>query len=252
MLYLPAESMPADPVAAAGDKDLVQRLEATVIHWTRQIKEVVSNQDNSTSSAASGGEGGGPLDEVDFWGARTQDLSGISQQLGSPELLSLIAVLREAKSSYLTPFDTLAKSIQRGSDEANDNLRFLGILRSHCETLAAAKVTDIAGILPEILSRIRVIGAVSRYYFAEDRLTGLLRKVSNEVIRRCIAAVNVRDVLDGDVKAVSATLSDCIAACQEWRRLYNETAAAVATNPGKRGLLWTFDGMAIFAQVRWL
>jgi hypothetical protein len=39
MLYLPPEPLPEDPGAAAADKDLVQRLEAAVIHWTRQVRD---------------------------------------------------------------------------------------------------------------------------------------------------------------------------------------------------------------------
>ena len=31
---------------AAKQKDLVQRLESTLIHWTRQIKEVLNRQDD--------------------------------------------------------------------------------------------------------------------------------------------------------------------------------------------------------------
>jgi hypothetical protein len=54
------ETQEARHIKAAKDKDLVQRLEATVIHWTRQIKEVVTNQDNATTTA----ETGGPLDEI--------------------------------------------------------------------------------------------------------------------------------------------------------------------------------------------
>lgn len=75
--------------------------------------------------------------------------------------------------------------------QANDNLRFLGILKPTCEALAKASARDIAGLLPELLSRIRVIGAVSRFYWTDERLAGLLRKVSNEVIRRCTADVDV-------------------------------------------------------------
>jgi len=43
VLYLPREGSVLegnDVSLAASDKDLVQRLESTVIHWTRQIKEV--------------------------------------------------------------------------------------------------------------------------------------------------------------------------------------------------------------------
>jgi len=67
-------------------------------------------QDNTSGTA----ESGGPLDEIAFWASRTQDLSGISSQLSQPRLLAIVAVLREAKSSYLAPFDMLAKSIQFG------------------------------------------------------------------------------------------------------------------------------------------
>jgi len=41
-LYIPEEHI-NDVEVAIRDKDLIQRLESTVIYWTRQIKEVVSN-----------------------------------------------------------------------------------------------------------------------------------------------------------------------------------------------------------------
>jgi dynein heavy chain len=211
----------------------------------RLIPLQVSNQDNTAFS----GETGGPIEEIEFWSSRTQDLSGISQQLNAPGLLAIVGVLREAGSSYLGPFEMLAKNIQRGSDEANDNLKFLTILRPHCEALVTAHVRDIPAILPDILSRIRVIGAVSRYYHAEERLTGLLRKISNEVIRRCIAHINIYDIFDGDLLSVMGVLKECLNTCTEWRKCYNETVEAVAANPGARGLVWNFDVMSIFAQV---
>lgn len=80
------------------------------------------------------------------------------------------------------------------SSQANDNLRFLTILKPTCDALAKASAQEIAGLMPELLSRIRVIGAVSRFYWTDERLAGLLRKVSNEVIRRCTANVDVAQV----------------------------------------------------------
>jgi dynein heavy chain len=246
VLYIPSEPLPEDVKAAAKDKDLIQRLEATCIHWTRQIKEVVSNQDGASSSA---GESGGPLDEINFYMSRCQDLSGITSQLKAPGLLQIVAVLREAGSSYLPPFEKLAASIQRGSDEAADNLKVLSILKGPCDNMAGAVPTDIPGLLPDILSRIRVVGAVSRYYYSSERISGLLRKVSNEVIKRCTAAVDISLVFEGDVAAVLATLEQCAACCAAWRKAFDETVAAIALNPGKRGLVWDFEPTSIFAQV---
>ena len=47
VMYIPEEDL-EDLEIASRDKDLVQRLEYVLIQWTRQIKEVVSNQDNAT------------------------------------------------------------------------------------------------------------------------------------------------------------------------------------------------------------
>lgn len=42
-----------------------------VIHWTRQIKELLSSQESLESADTSG-----PLQEIEFWRARCEDLSG--------------------------------------------------------------------------------------------------------------------------------------------------------------------------------
>ena len=57
-LYIPNEDV-SDPESAARDKDLIQRLESTVIYWTRQIKEVTSNQHTQNSVEVTS-----PLDEI--------------------------------------------------------------------------------------------------------------------------------------------------------------------------------------------
>lgn len=97
-----------------------QRLESTLIHWTRQIKEIVNQQD----STEEGGESG-PLAEIDFWRSRSVDLSGIRAQLEHEGISNIVAVLEHAKSSYLDPFRSLSNLIQREAIIAEDNLKFL-------------------------------------------------------------------------------------------------------------------------------
>ncbi len=50
MLYVPEEVIET-PEEAVTDKDLVQRLESTLIHWTRQIKEVRTERGGWASGA---------------------------------------------------------------------------------------------------------------------------------------------------------------------------------------------------------
>jgi dynein heavy chain len=80
---------------------------AILIHWTRQIKEVVTNQDDEAST-----ENAGPLAEIEFWRLRTIDLSGIREQIQKPGVKRIQDVLEIAKSSYLQPFVKLSDLIQ--------------------------------------------------------------------------------------------------------------------------------------------
>jgi dynein heavy chain len=74
-LYIPDEDL-TDIEASAKDKDLLQRLESTVIYWTRQIKELVSNQDSPTSHSVES-----PLDEISYWNKRTSNLNVLTRRL---------------------------------------------------------------------------------------------------------------------------------------------------------------------------
>lgn len=57
-------------------------------------------------------ETAGPLEEIEFWKARNQDLMGISKQLNKPSIKKITKILDTAKSSYVTSFIKLAKQIQ--------------------------------------------------------------------------------------------------------------------------------------------
>lgn len=54
--------------------------------------------------------------------------------------------------------------------------------------LTMAKPKEIPALLPGLLSCIRMIWNLSKFYNTEERLTGLLRKISNEVGLPCTIA----------------------------------------------------------------
>ncbi|RLN72009.1 hypothetical protein BBJ28_00019305, partial [Nothophytophthora sp. Chile5] len=241
VLYLP----PVNPDKFnSKDKDLVQQLESTVIHWTRQIKEVINNQDNAHNA-----EGAGPLEEIKFWEHRTEDLSGITDQLNRDGVKEIVEILHAAKSSYLQPFETLSQIIKQGSTEANDNLRFLQKLSPVCEDIARAQPDEVPLLLPKLLNFIRLIWMYSRHYNTEDRITSLLRKVSNEIIVVCCKKISLPDVFDGNVEASIHHLEQSIQCGVSWKQIYHRASNAVnaaASSPDRR---WNFDETGIFAQI---
>uniref|UniRef100_H2ZI79 Dynein axonemal heavy chain 2 n=1 Tax=Ciona savignyi TaxID=51511 RepID=H2ZI79_CIOSA len=241
VLYIPNEGLDIAADVAAKNKELVQRLETAMIHWTRQIKEVLNAQD-----ALETAESSGPLEEIDFWNNRCIDLSGLSSQLDKPGVKKIQRILEKAKSSYVGPFRKLAKLIQDGSAQAQSNLRFLSLFKAPCEKLATATPKDIPKLLPDIVKIIRVIWVNSDHYNTRERLTALFRKLSNEVIRICCREISLDRIFDGYVNSSSIVLTNCVDCCLAWKEIYRNSAI-VHHNCSNEG--WVLDQTSIFAQV---
>uniref|UniRef100_A0A8D0HGT5 Dynein axonemal heavy chain 2 n=1 Tax=Sphenodon punctatus TaxID=8508 RepID=A0A8D0HGT5_SPHPU len=172
VLYIPIEALAMQPEVAVKDKALVQRLETSMIHWTRQIKEVLRAQE-----AVESRESSGPLEEIEFWRNRCMDLSEISKQLCKQGVKHIESILVLSKSSYVVPFRTLSMQIQEGSEQAQSNLRFLSILKMPFQELATLRPKDIPEKLPHLISLVRILWVNSPYYNSREKITALFRKV---------------------------------------------------------------------------
>ncbi|XP_059156869.1 dynein axonemal heavy chain 2-like isoform X2 [Physella acuta] len=241
VLYVPTEGIKLTVEEAAKNKELIQRLETSMIHWARQIKEVLSTQD-----AFEMAENSGPLDEIEFWKNRCADLSGITTQLDKPGVKRITQILELAKSSYVTPFLKLSGQIIEGSRQAESNLKFLAVLKDPCYELADAKPKDIPKLIPKILNIIRMIWVNSDYYKTRERLTGILKKMSNEIIRRCSVEINLDKIFDGYVISGKQSLNDCIECCEEWKEIYDKTSRL---HHRFSQVGWVLDRSSIFAQI---
>ncbi|KAI9004259.1 dynein heavy chain and region D6 of dynein motor-domain-containing protein [Gaertneriomyces semiglobifer] len=240
VLYVPDENFD-DPEQCAKTKDVVQRLEALMMHWTRQLKEVVNNQHASETT-----ENSGPMEEIQFWQSRCDDLSGISDQLNRNDVQKILRVLTLAKSSYLEQFTRLANLIQDGTIQAQENLKFLSLLTEPCRTLASTEPKNIPAVIPTLLNYIRIIWANSKHYNTRERLTSLLRKVSNEIIRRCCVKISLEEIFHGDVQVSMVSLQDSISCGEAWKTIYKKACQHIAKYSKGR---WDFDESSIFAQI---
>jgi dynein heavy chain len=125
----------------------------------------VSSQDTQTSQESSS-----PLDEIDHWRSRTQNLNSLKQRLKDKQLMKIIDVLQRANSSYLAGFKELEEKIKDGHEEADDNLQCLSILQVPCKTIESAQPKDIPKLLPEVLNNVRMIWECSRFYNSNDKM----------------------------------------------------------------------------------
>ncbi|XP_048373762.1 dynein axonemal heavy chain 2 [Sphaerodactylus townsendi] len=241
VLYIPIEALAAKPEVAVKDKALVRRLETSMIHWTRQIKEVLRAQEAIESRESSG-----PLEEIEFWRNRCTDLSEISKQLCKQGVRHIETVLTLSKSTYVLPFQRLAKQIQDGSEQAQSNLRFLSILKEPFRELSTLHPKDIPEKLPYLISLVRIVWVNSPYYNSRERITALFRKMSNKIIQMCCKEIALDRLFEGYVISTRQTLRGCISCMSSWKECYLYAAHMHNKLSGKG---WVLDQTSIFAQV---
>lgn len=229
----------------AHDKDRLQIMESIVIHWTRQIKDLINIHENSTSS-----DSNGPIDEIEFWRIRTHNLLGIQDQLQSEPVRRITCVLEYVKSNYLVPFQSRTNEVIAKAIEARDNLKFLETIRKQCTDLRELEPNKVATILPDLLSRLRLIWIHSSYYSVNDNISNLLRMVSSEIISRFRAYIPIREIMDGDIEFCILRLNEAIHCVKQWKHYYYSTVEATRRTKEKyNNRVWDIDDTVIFAQI---
>ncbi|XP_042329853.1 dynein axonemal heavy chain 2-like [Sceloporus undulatus] len=184
--------------------------------------------------------------KIEFWRNCCMDLSEISKQLCQEGVKHIESILCLSKSSYVAPFQRLAKQIQDGSEQAQSNLQFLSILKEPFQELATLRPKDIPEKLPNLISLVRIVWVNSLYYNSRERITALFQKMSNKIIQMCCKDISLDRLFEGYVNSSRQTLHGCISCISSWKESYQHAAYMHNKLSGKG---WVLDQTSIFAQV---
>jgi dynein heavy chain len=241
VLYVPEENL-TNPLESSQNKDLVQRLESTIIHWTRQIKGVLGGSDGSGDSEATT-----LLVEIDAWKSRVDDLSGVQEQLQREEVAQIINTLQLAKSSYLALFLSLKQQIMTGYLEATESLKFLSIFKDPCTTLNTCTPKECERLLSSVFSLIRFVWNSCAFYSSEERVTSLMRKFCNQVIECFSRYITIKEIIFKNVEHAKNKLEECIHCGESMHVCFEKISKAISMRAGESP--WNFEKSRVFAQL---
>lgn len=249
-LYLPfKDGIKSELDRTSVGKDLLQQLEGIAIHWTRQIKGLLSSHEHVLSSQSQG-----PIEEINYWKSRARNLSSISDQLQSEEVQAIVRFLNQYESKYVQPVAKLKNSIQVGLKEAQNVVKFLSILQEPCEQLSQLEPENIPKVFLDLMNCTRLIYTHSSNYNTFERVSDLLRRISSEIVRQCSTHISLDKIYYGEAVEVEKVLMGSIACVQKWKSLYNRTAVTInkairlEENDGMKQRFWQLDDETIFAE----
>jgi dynein heavy chain len=112
--------------------------------------------------------------------------------------------------------------------------------------MESAQPKDIPKMLPEVLNSVRIIWELSKYYNTNERMKGLLTKISNLIIKRCRQKIEIDDMLGNNVEKCIQDLDECMECCRLWKEICTKAQYMIKNHSSKKGYNVSED--EIFAE----
>lgn len=244
-----ARTLPDTPVET---KYAIHSLESSIITWTKQIKNVLK-QDPETSLPSSAIPHPGPGAELTFWVSKARNLNFIFIQLQSTSVRRVLSFLDRVQSTYNGPFANLCKALVKARLEANDNVKFLRPLRPLIDKLEdpSSDFASLQELFVPILHVLFLVWKSSRFYNSPTRLVVFLRECCNALVLQATRYLNrghVFQLIDGeDARDAVNMLRTTLRILAEFKKAYmkykEKTATECPENP------WNIQNNAVFVRL---
>ncbi|XP_051576060.1 dynein axonemal heavy chain 5 [Myxocyprinus asiaticus] len=236
---------PSDFTAVANSSEALEKIEACMKTWIKQIEQVLAESDQLRKEA----DDLGPRAELDHWKKRMSRFNYLLDQLKSPEVKAVLGVLLVAKSKLIKVWRELDIRITDVANEAKDNVKYLYTLEKFCDPLYNSNPVSMVEAIPGLINAIRMIHSISRYYNTSERITSLFVKVTNQMITACKAYITNNGsatIWDQPQEVVSEKLKAAIRLNQEYQKYFQKTKQKLEENPLE--CQFDFSEMYIFGK----
>lgn len=154
----------------------------------------------------------------------------------------LVVTLRHWKQIDVT--------ITEAANEAKDNVKYLTTLEKFIEPLYAGTPTSMLDSLPGLFNSFKMIHTISRYFNTTERMTALLGKVTDQMIKGCkswiLSGGSVDALWDRVPQDLVRQFENCLRLNQGYQEQYRLAKAKLQEAP--KGKQFDFEESAIFGR----
>ncbi|KAG5468437.1 hypothetical protein LSCM1_02417 [Leishmania martiniquensis] len=224
---------------ALGNKGILRQVDATVSQWQAEISYAMSLEPQKE----------GPLGEIEYWRERYSTISALYEQLNSSQAKFILRIAKEAGCTSATMIDATLQQFFRMYSESKDNVKFLGTLDRHFRTLHSVdpklgSLQPIIDTLFSMMTALRMVWIISRFYSTEERMVGLLEKIARLIAQKVSEHIDFRTVLtlpSGVAKDKVTEGQQCLI---KWKAAYKSVQEEI--NSSDREQHWNFDERRLF------
>eukprot|EP01065_Artemidia_motanka_P041378 TRINITY_DN5358_c0_g3_i1.p1 TRINITY_DN5358_c0_g3~~TRINITY_DN5358_c0_g3_i1.p1 ORF type:complete len:4876 (+),score=1837.91 TRINITY_DN5358_c0_g3_i1:119-14629(+) len=252
--HIDIKDTPAEIKAAQENDDLVQEIDEAVLKWNTHISHVIEQQQQNDQAT-----GKNPLSEIDFWKEKYAVLSAIYEQLALPQVKTMLKVLKESDQGGSYPnFEISYNNLSKMYFEAKDNVKFLSTLERHFRAITSVtpgkSLQPIIDTLPSMMTAIRMVWTISRYYNTDEKMMRLLEKIANTIAEKVSRHIHVKST-PGQPSILSVStpkgfeeakqkILEGQTVLEQWQKSYQKTRQDIEQT--ERDARWEFDKKRLF------
>eukprot|EP01138_Halocafeteria_seosinensis_P007479 gb/GECG01007645.1/.p1 GENE.gb/GECG01007645.1/~~gb/GECG01007645.1/.p1 ORF type:complete len:3314 (+),score=514.53 gb/GECG01007645.1/:1-9942(+) len=215
----------------------------------------------------------GPRGVIEWWRARTQKLTSITEQLRAKEFRAVITCMttvvskgastgdanRSSLFALIRRWKALDVRITEAANEAKDNVKYLSTLDKFLEPLYSQDPSHIIDALPALMNSIKMIHQIARYFGNDKfRMEDLFVRLTRRMIMNCKefilqsgegedeAKTSGTKLWTKDPATLLKTLEECLKLNEAYQDTYRFTKEALASQPNVKK--FEFDENAIFSH----
>mmetsp|Transcript_5388 Transcript_5388/g.12712 ORF Transcript_5388/g.12712 Transcript_5388/m.12712 type:complete len:4322 (-) Transcript_5388:507-13472(-) len=231
---------------AKDDAQCVEEMERCITEWCRATEDLLAQ-----TNRIKDGEEPGPDTELEYWRTRMSNFNSITEQLKLKEGKLVLGVCQAAKTRGYARWKSLDIQVTDAANEAKDNVKYLATLEKSLEPMFSGSVQDIADTIPALISNIRMMYTIARYYSTPEHMTRLFTKITNQIIRKCKAQITYphgygHKLWDQDKLVLIANMQASITLMRAYKEHYKAAKEQLAVQPKSKQ--FDFDEQAIFLK----
>nr|XP_034180267.1 dynein heavy chain 10, axonemal [Osmia lignaria] len=227
------------------NKGVIDHFEEVVMSWGGHIQKVLESFHTKVP------EDKGPLAEIEYWQDRETGLLMLVEQLKTPIAKRILGLLNRVMSPIASNFEFFYSDLWKDYTEARDNNNFLQTIIRHFKLIAeSSSFKAITQAIPSLTEGLRMIWILSRYYASEDKMMGLLQRISWELCQNVIRNLATKELFKLPLEEIIEKTADASTMLKSWKLSYLDYRKEIEDS-GK-GNRWEFDQKQLFRETEYI
>ncbi|XP_058453053.1 dynein axonemal heavy chain 8 [Malaya genurostris] len=228
------------------DRNKVYAAERSFARWMRQVQFALTQGDQIRRDPYDVG----PLHELEYWRSMLTKYTSIAEFIESRPFLNYQHCLKLSRSKLLKKWRLMDNEVTRKLNESRENVKYISSIERFWDPLYRCDPEEVSMHIASLLTIIRQVYKTSSFFNTSERITGLLSKVTNQIIMNCqqyMTCRKTKTIYEQEKEDVLAKIRVCKDLDMLYRFHYYKTINDMEESPDENP--WDCSDMYIFGKM---